>query len=367
MARPDALPSDALPFSPVLITGTGLLGTSIGLAISEAGGEVWLSDQSPSALALAVDYGAGVAFEDNFGDPELCVVAVPPDVTAQVVRECLERFPNALVIDVASAKSEIVASVGESDRFVGTHPMAGRERGGAMAARVDLFTGRPWVITPTPTTPASVVARVTSLVRFLKATVYQMTPAEHDSAVAAVSHLPQVVSSAMAARLMGVPAGALELAGQGVRDVTRVAASDVGLWLQILGQNADGVVPLLRDLIDDLTRLQSALADVSGPGARKDIADVLARGVEGVSQLPGKHGSSARFASLVVIIDDRPGQLAQLLLDVGSLEVNLEDMTLEHSPGAPVGFVELSVLPGVVHQLSLDLAKRGWRIAGERT
>lgn len=360
-------PPDAVPFSPVLITGTGLLGTSIGLALREAGGEVWVSDQSPSALALAVDYGAGIAYEKSLGAPQLCVVAVPPDVTAQVVRDCVERFPHALIIDVASAKAEIVASVGECDRFVGTHPMAGRERGGAMAARVDLFTGRPWVITPTPTTPSGVIADVTALVRFLKATAHQMSPAEHDAAVAAVSHLPQVVSSAMAARLMGVAPGALDLAGQGVRDVTRVAGSDVGLWLQILGQNADAVVPLLRDLIADLTVVEGALGDVSGPGAKKRIADLLARGVEGVSQLPGKHGVSARFASLVVVIDDRPGQLARLLHDVGSLDVNLEDMSLEHSPGALVGFVELWVVPGAVHQLSLDLTERGWRIAGERT
>lgn len=358
--------ADAVPVSPVLIIGTGLVGTSIGLALREADGEVWLTDQSPSALSLAVDYGAGVAITDDSGEPELCVVAVPPDITAQVVSECLERFPNASVIDVASVKADIVAAVGETSRFLGTHPMAGRERGGAMAARVDLFTGRPWVITPTEHTSPKLVTMARSLVALLRATIHEMSPAAHDQAVAAVSHLPQVLSSAMAARLSGVTPGALDLAGQGVRDVTRIAGSDVGLWLQILGQNASAVKPLLAELISDLQTVQAALGDVSTPGAKRAVADLLARGTEGVAQLPGKHGGSARFASLVVVIDDRPGQLARLLHDVGSLEVNLEDMTLEHSPGAQVGFVELSVVPGAVAQLAMDLTERGWRIAGER-
>jgi len=357
---------DAVPPTPVLIVGTGLLGTSIGLALMEAGGEVWLSDQSPSALALAVDYGAGIAFTDGLGEPELCIVAVPPDVTAQVVKDLLKRFPAAQVIDVASVKADIVSAVGNTDRFLGTHPMAGRERGGAMAARVDLFTGRPWVITPTAMTSPDLVAKVRTLISLLRATIYDMTPAEHDRAVAAVSHVPQVVASAMAARLSGVAPSALDLAGQGVRDVTRIAGSDVGLWLQILGQNAAAVKPLLADLISDLRVLETALGNVSTPGAKRAVADLLTRGTEGVARLPGKHGGSARFASLVVVIDDRPGQLARLLHDVGSLEVNLEDMTLEHSPGAQVGFVELSVLPSAVSQLALDLVERGWRIAGER-
>lgn len=356
----------AVPASPVLIIGTGLLGTSIGLALREAGGEVWLSDQSPSALSLAVDYGAGVAYSDELSEPQLCIVAVPPDVTAETVQHNLERFPGAFVIDVASVKTEIVSSVGDTDRFLGTHPMAGRERGGAMAARVDLFTGRPWVITPTNTTSPELVATARGLISLLRATIHEMSPADHDNAVAAVSHLPQVVASAMAARLGGVTPGALDLAGQGVRDVTRIAGSDVGLWLQILGQNASAVRPLLTELISDLQVVDAALGDVSTPGAKRAVADLLARGSEGVSQLPGKHGGSARFASLVVVIDDRPGQLARLLHDVGSLEVNLEDMTLEHSPGAQVGFVELSVLPGAVAQLAMDLTERGWRIAGER-
>jgi prephenate dehydrogenase len=356
----------ALGIDRALVVGTGLLGTSIALALTEQGVSVALEDQSPSAVALAVDYGAGQKYTEDVGEPDLVVVAVPPDVTAQVVREALERFARARVIDVASVKADIIAEVGPSDRFLGTHPMAGRERGGAMAARVDLFTGRPWVITPTESTPADFVDQVRNLVSTLRATVHVMAAKEHDRAVAMISHLPQVIASTMAARLQAADQVALDLAGQGVRDVTRIAGSDVSLWLQILSHNAPFVRKLLREVVEDLQGLSDALDDVEKPGAKRAVADLLARGTEGVSRLPGKHGGSARFASLVVVIDDRPGQLARLLHDVGVLEVNLEDMALEHSPGAQVGFVELSVLPQKVHQLALDLTERGWRIAGER-
>ena len=356
----------SMPFDPVLVVGTGLVGTSIALALRESGVSVWLRDPSPSALGLAVDYGAGEPWQESHGQPQLCVVAAPPDVTAEVVLACLAEFPEAIVIDVASVKSEIVEAVGDTPRFLGTHPMAGRERGGAMAARVDLFTGRPWILTPTASTPAGLVAQVTAVLEGFSSTVHQMSPADHDEAVAAVSHLPQVVATAMAARLHDVAPGSLDLAGQGLRDVTRIAASDVGLWLQILTHNAPFVTPLLRDVISDLSSLLSALSEPATPDATRAIAELLGRGSEGVAKIPGKHGGSTRFASLVVVIDDRPGQLARLLHDVGSLEVNLEDMTLDHSPGAPVGFVELSVLPQAVHQLALDLGERGWTIAGER-
>lgn len=354
----------------VRVVGTGLLGTSMALAWREQGVRVGLDDQSPSARRLAEDYGAGVAWSDSLGSPDLVVVAVPPDVTATVVAQELDRFPEAIVIDVASVKGAIRRDLDglgvDMARYIGTHPMAGRERGGAMAARVDLFTGRPWVLCPSETTPSAVVEWVEGIVRAFGATVSRMSVDDHDAAVAAVSHVPQVISSAMAAQLEDVSPPALSLAGQGVRDVTRIAASDSGLWLQILTQNAPAVKGMVGELIADLTALHDALGHLDEPGSRRLIAEFLARGQSGVGKLPGKHGLAKRFASLVVVIDDRPGQLASLLADVGSLNVNVEDMVLEHSPGAEVGFVELWVTPDVVHQLGEDLVERGWRIAGER-
>jgi len=352
------------PFSRVRIIGTGLLGTSVALGLREQSVEVDLEDSSPSRLRLAEDYGAGHGADSGTPFPDLVVVATPPDVTASVVRDALARFPDAVVIDVASVKNGIAAEVADSaGRFIPTHPMAGRERGGPTAARVDLFTGRPWVICADA---GAAGAGVQALVESLGAVVVTMSLEEHDRAVALLSHAPQAISSAVAAELGDAEVSWLNLAGQGVRDVTRIAASDPDLWAQIFEGNSTFVADRIDSVASRLGALATALRDVDNPGARTAVHEALRAGQAGVAALPGKHGSSERFASHIVVIDDRPGQLASLLTDVGELGVNLEDMSLEHSPGAPVGFVELSVSHDSADLLREGLEAKGWRISGDR-
>lgn len=346
----------------VRIVGTGLLGTSIGLALRELSVDVVLANRSPSALALAVDYGAGrIATPDDA--PSVIIVAVSPDVTADIVAAELEAFPEAIVTDVASVKLELLNTLRERgvdlDRYVGSHPMAGRERGGAIMARADLFIGRPWVISTDAQPNAQAV--IEALALDLQATPVRMSAAEHDESVALVSHLPQVVSSLLAARLTGND-GALRLAGQGLRDTSRIAASDPELWVQILSANHAPVAELLTALSDDLNALLGALDDPEVPGAKREIASLLAAGNRGVASIPGKHGSADQFASITVAINDQPGELARLLTEIGELGINLEDMRLEHSPGAELGFVELSVLPSVADRATADLLERGWSL-----
>jgi prephenate dehydrogenase len=352
---------------PVLVVGTGLLGASIGLALRAEGVEVLLADSSPSALDLAVDYGAGRRPEHG-DEPALVVVAVPPDQIAAMVARALEHHPSALVTDVGSVKqqplTELRALGADDANYLGSHPLAGRERGGAISARADLFLGRPWVVTPHERTTPAQVRALEDLILDLGALPVRLTPAEHDASVAVVSHVPQLLASLMAARLVDAPTAAVGIAGQGVRDVTRIAASSPELWVQILGANAGAVVPVLDAVAEDLAELRDALREQGRPGARRAVAEVLAAGNAGVARLPGKHGHDARFSSLVVLIDDRPGQLGSLLTEIGEVGVNLEDLRLEHSPGAEIGIVEVSVLPEVRDRLERELTTRGWRIAG---
>lgn len=354
------------PFGRVHIIGAGLLGASIGLALREHDVLVTLSDASPSAVALATDYGAGVALEPGAPEPDLVVVAVPPDVAMQVTRSALEQFPTATVIDVTSVKAGIYEGLTQAgadvSRFVGTHPMAGRERGGAVSARSDLFTARPWVICEGE---PRLVQLVDSFVRSLGATPISLTATEHDRAVALMSHTPQLLSSVMAARLSNASPAALSLAGGGVRDVTRIAASDPALWIQIVQANAGAITEHLEGVKADVDSLLEALRDLAATGSRSTIANLLHAGNVGVSQLPGKHGVSTAFASLIVVIDDTPGQLAKLLTQLGDWGVNLEDLRLEHSPGANVGFADLTVKKDVVSDVETKLIESGWRIAGE--
>ncbi len=351
----------------VRVVGAGLLGSSIGHALRAKGVDVVLADASPAQLRLAIDYGAGRA-EAPDDRPALVVVAVPPDVTADVIEAELTRYPDAVITDVASVKlepfHELTRRGVDLTRYIGSHPLAGRERGGAISARADLFIGRPWVVCRDEQTRAADLALVEALALDLGAMPLEMTPEEHDRSVALTSHVPQVVASLLAARLAAADEGALRLAGQGVRDTTRIAASAPELWVQILSANAEPVVEVLDALADDLHSVASALRQPDAPGARRTVADAIRQGNEGVERLPGKHGQNRRFEQVVVMVDDTPGQLGRLFGELGELGVNVEDLRLEHSPGAQFGLAEISVAPASLRGAIEGLEERGWRIAG---
>ncbi|HEY5230057.1 MAG TPA: prephenate dehydrogenase [Galbitalea sp.] len=359
----------ARTIGPVRIVGAGLLGASIGLALKARGVDVILADVSPAAVRLAVDYGAGrvAAAGDT---PRLIVVCTPPDVVAATVASELAAYPYALVTDVASVKlaplGELRELGADISRYVGSHPMAGRERGGAISARADLFVGRPWVIANHEDIADRRAAdtALEALALDLGAAPVELDAAEHDRSVALVSHVPQVISSLLAARLVDASDAAVGLAGQGLRDTTRIAGSQPELWVQILGANADQVVGILEAYRADLDGVIAALAAPEVPGALRSVAEALANGNAGVARIPGKHGQAKHFSQLVVLVDDVPGQLAKLLTEIGSVGVNLEDLRLEHSPGAQFGLAEISVVPEVEGRLISELQARGWKIAG---
>jgi prephenate dehydrogenase len=353
---------------PVVVVGTGLLGTSIGLGLRGRGVAVFLSDPSPTNEAVAVDIGAGLPLARLDGDqPELVVVAAPPDVTAEVVERALADYPQAVVVDIASVKAGIQAELrtrgADLGRYVGTHPMAGREKSGPVAARGELFTSMPWVLCPSEETTPEALQTARALAGDLGAVVSEFRAEEHDEAVALVSHLPQVMSSLVAGRLQGTPLHALSLAGNGLRDVTRIAASDPTLWVQILGANADKVVEVLHGVRDDLNRVIGTLENPTAPGARLDLAQLISEGNAGQSRIPGKHGGPPQaYSWLTVLVDDAPGQIAKLLTEIGEIGVNLEDLRLDHSSGQNVGMVEISVLPDKHDLLIEALNDRGWRV-----
>lgn len=349
----------------VRVVGAGLIGTSIGLALTKLGVDVILSDSSPGNVRLAVDYGAG-RIPKTDDTPVLIVICVPPDVTARLVADELSNFPHAIVTDVASVKASILSELSnmgaDLSRYVGSHPMAGREKGGAASARADIFVARPWVIAGTPSSSGKAIALVESLALDLESVPIRMNPVEHDQSVALVSHVPQIISSLLAARLVG--ASGIELAGQGLRDTVRIAASDPALWVQILQANSSEIIGILRSFEGDLNKVIGALAEPGAPGSLAALDQTLKAGNNGIQALPGKHGTAKpQYQNYVVMIEDRAGELARLFNEIGEIGINVEDLKLEHSPGAPIGLVEVSVLPEFGERLVADLTDRGWRFA----
>lgn len=376
------IPMDSTLTGPVLIIGSGLLGASIGLGLRAAGCEdVYIQDISPTAEAVAQDIGAGTSFsslseqERAAFAPQLVVVAAPPDVAGIVCAQALRMYgprpetgyPGATVTDVASVKvrplADVLASGADASRYVGSHPMAGREKSGPVAARGELFQARPWIICEHDSARPECVRLVRSVAVELGAIVTSLSVEEHDQTVALISHVPQAMSSLLASRLQDTPLYALSLAGQGLRDTVRIAASDPTLWVQIFAANAEPIVQTLYGVRDDLNRLISTLEDPAASGARLDLAQLMSEGNAGVARIPGKHGTApAAFATMTVLVDDTPGTLARLLAEIGELGANIEDLRLEHSTGAPVGMAEISVNPSILESLVRDLSARGWRV-----
>jgi prephenate dehydrogenase len=184
-----------------------------------------------------------------------------------------------------------------------------------------------------------------------------MSPDEHDRAVARTSHLPHLLASLVAGRLAEAPPGHLALSGQGVRDVTRVAAGDPELWQQIVTGNAPAVVHLLGEVRDQLDALIAAVSK----GHREQLLEILALGVAGTQAIPGKHGGPVRaMVSVFVSVPDRAGEMGRLFADVAATGVSIEDIHIDHDPGRPTGLFELVVAEDSGEHLLVSLESRGW-------
>ncbi|MFD8548294.1 prephenate dehydrogenase [Streptomyces sp. NPDC059649] len=355
-----------------LVIGTGLIGTSAALALGARGVQVYLEDHDQAQALTAAALGAGTA-EPPPGPVDLAVVAVPPAHVASALAGAIRRGVARGYIDVASVKGgprrELEAMGCDLSAYLGTHPMAGKERSGPLAATADLFEGRPWVLTPAPGGDTEVLNLALELVALCRAVPVVMDADAHDRAVALVSHTPQLLSSLVAARLKGADETAVRLCGQGIRDVTRIAASDPAMWIDILSANPGPVADVLAEIAADLDEtvrslrsLESADEEKRGGGA-SGIEDVLRRGNAGRERVPGKHGAApAAYEIVAVYIGDQPGELARIFADAGRAGVNIEDVRIEHATGQQAGFIQLMVEPKAVPVLTAELRERGWSI-----
>ena len=341
----------------VRIIGSGLIGTSIGLGLVQRGIAVEMVDSDPAAQALAKDLTGGVAAVD----PELVIFAVPTSQLSQVIQGEIALNPQSTFMDVGSVKNEVVLQIQTfprlSTRFLPTHPMAGREIGGASSARADLFQGRSWILTPEPDCAPESKNLALELIKCLGATPIELSALDHDAAVAKISHLPQIAASLVAKQLTGTPLEWMELAGQGLRDTTRIAGSDEQLWKEIIHSNRNEISVLLTSLQNDLTQMIAALEDPD------KIAALIAAGRDGKAMIPGKHGGIAReYAYLPIVIDDKPGQLGAIFNECAAMQVNVEDLNIEHSPGQLSALITLSLSSLDAEKLSTHLTSIGWNV-----
>jgi prephenate dehydrogenase len=332
------------------VIGTGLIGGSIGLALVELGHEVVGFDCDRERLERAAARGAVTEIAGDVATAaaraDIAFVALPVGAIADAVVELLDAGV-VIVTDVGSVKGAVVADVArrrpdQAGRFIGGHPMAGSEQEGIDGARPDLFVGAAWVVTPTPTTAEDTYTTLNGLLRELRAEVVAVTPEEHDVLVAFVSHVPQLAAST----LMDVATthearhrALLRLAAGGFRDMTRIAASQPTIWLDILTSNRDAVLGALDAY---LVGLQHA-RDIVAAGDRDALKALLDRARVGRRNLPVGMSMATKLVELRIVVPDTPGVIAEVTTLAGRLGVNVVDMEIAHSKEGGAGVLVLVV------------------------
>jgi prephenate dehydrogenase len=354
------------------VVGTGLIGTSVALALSRRGVAVHLSDADERVARTAASLGAGT-LSPPAGPVDLAVLAMPPAHMGRELARWQRQGLARAYTDVASVKArpqrEITGAGGDLARYVGGHPMAGGERSGPLAGRVDLFERRYWILTPSADTEQDVLNTALELVSLCGGVPVVMGMADHDRAVALASHAPHVVAALMAGLLEDVTEDAVRICGQGLRDVTRIAGGDPELWGDILDANADAVADVLQLYAGDLARTITALRGLSAadPADRRrgavELESVLRRGTRGHARIPHKHhGPEPSYAEVDVVISDEPGALARVLASARDVEVNIEDVRIEHTLDEPSGRVRLLVTQASANLLAQRLNADGWEV-----
>jgi prephenate dehydrogenase len=345
------------------VVGTGLVGGSIGLALRARGWRVTGRDTVPARADRARALGALDAVGED-PDAEVVFVATPVGAVVSEAAAVLGqpgRRPGTVVTDVAGVKAPVTARLSHPN-FVGGHPMAGSEQVGVDGADADLFVGATWVLTPTSTTDPAVYAHLRSVVSGLGAEVVALSPEQHDTLVAVVSHVPHLTAATLmnlADRTAEEHGALLRLAAGGFRDMTRVAAGQAEIWPEVCTENATAIVAALDALLGDL----AAMRDRVAAGDRPGLLEVLGRAATARRSLPGAAVRPERLAELRVPIPDRPGVVAEITTLAGDLGVNISDLEIAHSAEGDRGVLVLIVDADAVHRLHDALTDRGHRSA----
>ena len=343
----------------VRVVGAGLIGTSIALGLASRGVSVELHDEDQNALDLAKDL---LAPHVKVGVPDLVIVATPPKTILNVLKKEFGSNSQATFIDVGSVKNNLVLEVETltelAARFVGSHPMAGREVAGPSSAQADLFQGRAWILTPTSITEESSIDLAKELVKALGATAYIMGAPAHDSLLARISHLPQITSTALAGAIEQL-GDDLNLSGQGLRDMTRIANSDGELWSEILLENQNEVLKAINEYQQIIANLKDALESRD----ESALKNLFINGNKGRAKVSGKHGSKPRnYSHLMIVIKDEPGALSQLFEQCAAINANIEDLSIEHSPGQLTGLITLAFSPDDALRVQDHLLSHDWKV-----
>lgn len=326
-------------FGKIAILGVGLIGGSLGMALKhcKAAASIAGFDIDTESLEIAretgaIDYGA-TDIHTAVKDAEIVVLSTPVNFFAPLVKDFAGFLkPGAIITDTGSTKSQILTElfplIPDAVEFVGGHPMTGSEKGGIKAADRYLFENAVYVVTPTEKNSPSAVAKVKALAEAVGSRVIVMDPEEHDTIVAAVSHVPHLTAAGLTATLMQVSQEypfAPTLAAGGFRDTTRIAAGDPDLWQQICLSNDEKIVQTLDLLCSMLETAKKLIME----GNREGLHAFFAEAREQRLKIPsGLRGILPAIYEVVVTVPDQPGVIGSISALLGDNDVNIIDIEI---------------------------------------
>jgi prephenate dehydrogenase len=329
------------------ILGVGLIGGSIGLAARERGlAEVTGWVRRPERAAECVEAGAAdrmaATIEEACVDADVVVCCASVGGLIEMGQRALDSAPeDCVVTDVGSTKQELVEALGSDQRFIGGHPLAGAETAGVANARADLYEGARWYLTPTSDSEGVLLDRLQKLVKALGAKPVAIDAAEHDQAMAVVSHLPHVFANQLA--VQGRPGSErLGAFGPSLRDGTRVAGSNPAIWGEIFATNNEAVVAAIDASIAGLSEAREVIASADP----ERIAGWQAAAAEDRAALAATESEGGATHELRVLVPNQPGVLAELALALGRAGVNITDMSLDPAPDMSSGAISIWVAGG---------------------
>jgi prephenate dehydrogenase len=324
-----------LPVGRLAVVGTGLIGSSVGLAAKRAGvAQVTGWDADASFLAEAAERGAVDHAASNLaeavGDAELVLIATPVSTLREEIGAALAASEGSTVSDVGSTKAALCADVDDRVRFIGGHPVCGSEARGPAHASAQLFEGATWFLTPVSETEPERYRLLHGFVASLGAVPVAIDPIAHDRLIAITSHVPHALANVILNHAGSVRVDGHEpiaVAGGSLRDMTRVAGANPRIWIDIFLDNAEELGAALAEHRRRVGELERALAGRDAGWLARWIGEAAVNRRRMLAEAYEDVGTLQRVR---VHVPDRPGVLSGITQALGAEQINIEDFELEH-------------------------------------